>query len=437
MSIVATLESKPSTAGPDLTALEEMPRLNPEVRFGPPEFLAGQVMQLAKNSKTGKYFRLGEREMFLLQRLDGKHTAEDISASYRRRFGRLLSQESLKGALSLFAGRELISGIEPAEGNREFLSNAPTEFLPRGFFAGRILSWNPDEWIGEVVKYFRWLINGPVFMIWAAVIIVAEGIVLLHAGALWKEFLSHSAASWPGRLAIVALIGSFVMNFHEFGHALACKRYGGAVPEMGYLFRYLSFCAFTKIDDILLFQKRLHRVYVLLIGPLISLSVVPISLAVWLRSQPGAFAHTLSGDLLLIYNLACLAQFVPFLQLDGYFILAQLLRMPDLRKDSYTYLVRGFLSLVSSRKPMTVADEHRRYLIPVYVAYGVTSIVATTFALTFLLYEDGHQIIRAIGITPSIVVACLVLLVAAWRMYSITLPWLKSVFRTDSSKGSL
>ena len=438
MSIVASLSSRAdsSVGFVDVDSFQLL-RLNPDVRFGPAEYIAGHVMHLAKDLRTGKYFRVGEKELFLLQQLNGEHTFEKIRSNYARRFGRSITTGSVQGALSLFAYRGLIIGLKTDTPSSEIEVCTPTDAMSPGPFTGKILHWNPDDWIGSVVPYFRWLLNGPALIAWGLLILCAELIAFSHASSLWKEFLGHPASSWPLRLIAVGLVSCAVMNFHEFGHALACKRYGGAVQEMGYLFRYLSFCAYTRIDDILLFRKRLHRVYVLIIGPFVSLSLIPVALLLWMRTQPNTLLHTTTGDLLILYNFGCFVQLVPFLQFDGYFILAQLLKMPDLRKDSYNYLIRWCLSLFSSRPPMTVAREHAGYLIPIYVGYGSLSLLVSSAALCYMLAQNGRSIVQTIGIIPSLTLLCLLITGAVWRILTVTVPWVKSVIQNKPSKELL
>lgn len=438
MSVVARLSSNPAFATAiDLDVADRMPYLDPKMRFGPREFIAGQPMWLGKHLVTCRYFRLREKEMFILQQLDGSNTVEDIQVAYGCRFGKLLSKESLHSVLVLFAGCGLVLGFGTEPNPDHVIASLPGDLLSNGPFTKKIVTWDADEWIGIAVRYCKWLINGPVFLFWTLVIVASEVFVFLHRTELWNQFLAHPASSWPLRIVALVLIGSVMMNIHEFGHALICKRYGGAVREMGYLTRYLSFCAYTKIDDILLFHKRRYRVYVLIVGPLISLSLIPLALDLWTHSPPNTFLHRLSVDLLVFYNFGCLVQLFPFLQLDGYFIVAQLLRAPDLRKDSYTYLLRWLLSRFSKREPMRVAKEYAGYLIPLYVFYGLASVVVSIFAIAFLIVQDARQLMGAIGLVPMVVLACVAVSGALFRLYSVTLPHIMSVVGKQSSKGSV
>ena len=412
----------------DDTGAELLPRLSDKVIFGPEEYIAGATMRLAKHAVTGKYFRMGTKEVFLLSHLDGTYTSDQILARYKDKFGTSVSRAGWQNALDLFARRGLIEGDPAVEAASSLHSHEqPTSLVQAGPFSRKLLFWNPDKRITALLPYCRWLINGPALAVWSLLILSFELLVLAHREALLKGFLGQSPRSWLSRALVLTLISSFTMTVHEFGHAVACKRYGGEVREMGFLFRYLSFCAYTRIDDILLLPKRIQRIHVLIIGPLLSLSLIPIAFVTWLKTPPHSAIHTVCCDVLIWYNLSCLIQLIPFIQFDGYFILAQILRMPDLRKDSYNYLLNWFLSWGRNKRGMPVASERAAYLIPVYVTYGITSVMVSTLAVSYALREYGRSFFHTLGVWPSVVLISFLLGGAIWRIYSVTAPWIRNV----------
>ena len=414
----------------DETSTETLPRLSAKVMFGPEEYIAGATMRLAKHTVTGKYFRMGIKEVFLLSHLDGTYTSDEILARYQDKFGTPVSRASWRNALDLFARRGLTEGgcefeTAPAVTPHEQPANA----VQPGPFSRKLLFWNPDKRIMALLPYCRWLINGPSLAIWGLLVLSFELWALTHREALLKGFLDQSPRSWLSRALVITLISSVTMTVHEFGHAVACKRYGGEVREMGFLFRYFSFCAYTRIDDILLLPKRTQRIHVLIIGPLISLSLIPFALLLWLKTPASSPVHTVCCDVLIWYNLSCLIQLIPFIQFDGYFILAQILRMPELRKDSYNYLLNRLFSWGRKRRGMFVASESAAYLIPIYVTYGITSVMVSTLAVSYALETYGRSFFHMLGVWPSVILISLLLGAAIWRIYSVTLPWIRNVYK--------
>jgi hypothetical protein len=63
---------------------------------------------LVRNRRTGETFELGAQEHFLLQRLDGRKSAEEILRGFAEQFGETLSEEDLDEFIQLAEGRGLL-----------------------------------------------------------------------------------------------------------------------------------------------------------------------------------------------------------------------------------------------------------------------------------------------------------------------------------------
>ncbi|MFB9240506.1 hypothetical protein IV454_25070 [Massilia antarctica] len=407
-------------------AAAPLPRLAQSIKIGPDEFVGGAVMCFAKNSASGMYFRMGEREAFILRRLDGEHSGAQIAQEYEQAFAKPMNELSLRNAFALFFQRGLLdTGVQaqPQE-----IKPAASAVIASGdsMIAQRLFFWNPDAYLARLVPAARFIINGPVLLLWAIGLMAFELFLLPQMSALWDAALLASPHSLVARAA--TLFG-FVMGMtvlHEAGHAIACKRHGGDVREVGIMMRYFMLTAYTSVDDMLLFPKRTHRVQVLMIGPLISLSLIPLAFLAWRYLPAGSFMQTAAIDILVWYNVGCLIQLVPFLQSDTYFMLAQALRMPDLRKDANAYLFNRMGAFVLGRRPTAVAANCAGYVVPVYFAYGILAIVVNVAAGIYLFTHYFQSIRDFLGPVPSLVLLPLVSLFLLWRIFANLVPWIRN-----------
>jgi hypothetical protein len=90
---------------------------------------------LVRDRRAGESFTLGPQEHFLLARLDGSRTAEDLRAAFAVRFGEPLTQEELEDFLQLArdrgflqseaAGATQLSGDRPGEDWEESVARIP------------------------------------------------------------------------------------------------------------------------------------------------------------------------------------------------------------------------------------------------------------------------------------------------------------------------
>jgi hypothetical protein len=69
---------------------------------------------LVRNRASGESFQLGAQEHFLLERLDGRHTSDEIASAFAERFGQVLSQEELEEFVQLAADHGLLGSLEAA-----------------------------------------------------------------------------------------------------------------------------------------------------------------------------------------------------------------------------------------------------------------------------------------------------------------------------------
>jgi putative peptide zinc metalloprotease protein len=128
----------------------------------------------------------------------------------------------------------------------------------------------------------------------------------------------------PVDLLIVAGLSLVSAVFHECGHAAAC-RYGGARPGVIGVGLYLVWPSFfTNVTD----SYRLSRAGRLRtdLGGLYFNLIFILALA-------GLYSATSAGVLLLVIavtHLEMLEQLLPFVRFDGYFILSDLVGVPDL-----------------------------------------------------------------------------------------------------------
>ena len=160
---------------------------------------------------------------------------------------------------------------------------------------------------------------------------VVVAVLVSVAAVDWWLFAVHGLGGGlrqvlrdPAALLIVLGLSLVSAVFHECGHAAGC-RYGGARPGKIGIGIYMVWPAFfTNVTD----SYRLSRAGRLRtdLGGLYFNAVFMLALA-------GVYAATSSEVLLLVIaftHLEMLEQLMPFVRFDGYFILSDLIGVPDL-----------------------------------------------------------------------------------------------------------
>jgi putative peptide zinc metalloprotease protein len=215
---------------------------------------------------------------------------------------------------------------------------------------------------------FRWPV---VIAVIAAVAAVDYWLFAVHGlGAGVQQVLRD-----PADLLIVA--GLFVVSavFHECGHAAGC-RYGGARPGVIGVGIYLIWPSFfTNVTD----SYRLSRA-----GRLrTDLGGVYFN-AVFMLVLAGLYVATSAQLLLLaiaVTHLEMLEQLLPFVRFDGYFILSDLVGVPDL----FARVVPILKSALSAGRPDPRVAGLRRRARVVVTGWVLCVIPLLTFMLGYLL----------------------------------------------------
>ena len=246
-------------------------------------------------------------------RIDGSRDPTAIAGLVSEDLGRSLTADQVR---YLITAKLLPLGVVAAEGVPAAAPKANPLLALRA--RGTLLSERAANATGALLTP---LFRGPVVMAVVVSIVAVD----------WWLFAVHGLGGGvrqvlrdPVVLLIVLGLSLVSALFHECGHAAGC-RYGGARPGKIGIGIYLVWPAFfTNVTD----SYRLSRAGRLRtdLGGLYFNAVFMLALA-------GIYTATSSEVLLLVIaftHLEMLEQLMPFVRFDGYFILSDLVGVPDL-----------------------------------------------------------------------------------------------------------
>src|SRR5262245_3590355 len=350
-----------------------LPVRRPELLIRP---LGDRGRYVAKDPTTGQYFNFGEEENFLLGQLDGKHTAEDISTAFLRRFEQPLPEEDLEDFLTLARTKGLVESEVRSKDSQDRVPKADPSRPSRrqSFLYWRKRLFDPDglcNWLEPKIRFFwtpAFLIVSAISIIWAVGLMFANGreLASCFAGAMRWETLA---------LVWLTLFG--VTMAHEFAHGLTCKHYGGDVHEIGFLLLYFMPCFYCNVSDAWLFREKSKRVCVTFAGGYFELFVWAISVFVWRLTMTDSLVNYLALVVLTVCGLQTLFNFNPLLKLDGYYLLSDWLDVPNLRQRAIGRF-KAHLRHLLWGAPRAAPEQRGRLL----VAFGLATWL---YSLVFLL----------------------------------------------------
>ena len=259
-----------------------------------------------------------------------------------------------------------------------------------------------------------------------------HGDMTFHLGNVLRENVYN-----PWIILEYYTIMLFTVVGHEFAHALTCKKYGGEVHKMGIMLYYFTVCAYADTSDAWLFKERYKRIITSLNGPLFSLFVA--SLCLWLYYMvtpitPGKTClihswlwsagshiglhnaiHPVMAQILIMIMAAnlllSLFNILPFTEMDGYYILSDLLNSRNLRMRSMAYVLNFFRRLLK-KSPYPIFAPNLEVKIG-YTVFGTLCLafgaVAIGFVLYFLIFMHNMAFHSVFGIFLSVTMGFFVL----------------------------
>ncbi|MBD3298973.1 MAG: hypothetical protein GF341_09980, partial [candidate division Zixibacteria bacterium] len=337
------------------------------------------IIYTVKEPITGRFFRLRAPEYYLLSRADGQTSPEEAARLTGEHFG---IQIPAAAASAFYDKMERLLFFEgPAlERERKRLGRIATAGHQKSIWSIRLKAIDPDAMLSRWQRRVGFLFHPATvaigFLLMAFALIVAVG-----QSSIWIDSL---ASLWSVTSIPLLIAGILVVGFvHELGHAFTLKHFGGSVREMGFLLLYFQPCFYCNLSDSYLLKSRQQQLIVGASGLFFQGVLTALFILVWRITTPG----TIVADFLYIavaFSLAVyLFNFNPLIRLDGYYLLSDWLRIPNLRARAFGFWKRLIAEWTTGR---TAPAKTRRERI-VYGLYGVLASVYTGVLIGWLLFH--------------------------------------------------
>ncbi len=245
-----------------------------------------------------------------------------------------------------------------------------------GIFFLRVPLINPDRLLSRTIRCFRWMYTLPALIGWLILAVAA----LTVAVTRFDDLVAPAATILEGQnlaLMWVALIGLKVI--HEFGHAYACKSFGGHVPEMGAFFILFTPVAYVDATDSWTFPSARRRAIVTLGGVYFESIVGAIALFVWAATE-SSLLNAFAYQVVILATVTTAAfNLNPLLRYDAYYLVSDLVAIPNLRARCQEALAAIVKRALFGLK--TDAEGDRLPVRPALASFGLAQVIYRTLML--------------------------------------------------------
>ncbi len=217
----------------------------------------------------------------------------------------------------------------------------------------------------------------------------------------WNEFKSASF----GILAPANrwwLLASWVVLkvIHETAHAVTCKHYGGKVREAGFLLIVFAPIPYVDVTSSWQFTSKWQRIFTAAAGMYAELFCAAVAAIIWCQYD-NAFVRQVAYNVMMTSTLMTLLfNANPLMRFDGYYILSDLLEIPNLYPLGQHYirhLAGRFFLGTKSQLPKWPASKSNIIRVYGVLAFHWRLFVFACLMITASTLFSGLGIVLAVG----------------------------------------
>ena len=382
------------------------PKLRSDAQVIPQKF-CGKMYFVLQDPVTLQFYRVAETEREIIARLNGRTTLGEIHNVLKEKLG---SQAPSFRELAHFVLTLRHANLTSPEASEEARWSVDRSTKKRhrkakqqwsNFMYLTIPLLDPERFLNATIPYLRWVFSFPMFMVWLGVVGAAFVAFLYNAPKLLEPANSVLA---PENLFMLWVAFFLIKTFHEFGHAYAAKAFGAEVHRMGVMFLIFMPCWYVDATPIWAFERKWPKVLVGSAGMMVELFLASFALLAWLVLEPGTLRSILYNVVFVASVSTVLFNGNPLLRYDAYYMLADLIELPNLRQRSSQYIL--YLAkkyLFGEKTPPAASTNYERFW---FISYGILSTIYRTFVVVGIILYIASKLFF-VGLAMAAAVAAL------------------------------
>jgi len=359
----------------------------------------GKTWHVLRNSLSGHNHRFNSHAYFLIGHMDGQQTVQNLldKACNYYKTDAPTQDEIILLLIRLHEADLIQSNILPSteaifskiqgEKNKTLMKRIGNPFYLRFPLC------NPEPFLQRLNFLTASLLTQNIFILWLLITFASLLLAILN----WPELTGdlNDKLFSMSNLLLIWLIYPIVKILHEFGHAFAVKKWGGEVHEMGIVLLALIPIPYIDASASACFPEKQQRIAVAAVGMMIEMFLAALALIVWLNVETGLIS-AIAYNVMLISGISTLLfNGNPLLRYDGYYILSDLIEIPNLNQRATLYLGyifnRYVLGIETAESPVTAHGEKKWFILygPVSFCYRMVILAGMVVMVSSKFFSIG------------------------------------------------
>jgi len=383
---------------------KQWPKLREDLTLYPgPADKNGAPTWTLHDPARNQYFQIDWVAFEIISRLDLEN-GEAICDLISQQTTLLVSLDDVEATLKFLTDNEMVYQHSPQDASLLYRKSRGRnkswfDSMLHGYLFFRIPILRPDKFLDRLVPKLGFIFSKRFFQLSLVLFILGLWGVFRKwdsfSSTLVDTFSIEGILGYAGAVAVVKLL-------HEMGHAIVAKKCGCRVPTMGLAFLVMWPVAYTDVTESWKLDSHKKRLMIASAGIATELVIAAWSIFIWSVLPEGAFKSLFFflGTTSIAGTLAINAS--PFMRFDGYFLLCDIVGMPNLHSRSSAYArwwTREQLFGLNDEPPEPLNETQRKFFLVFAYATWIYRLVVF-FGIAVLVY---HYFFKALGIAMFLV----------------------------------
>jgi CRP-like cAMP-binding protein/Zn-dependent protease len=331
---------------------ELRPKLAPDVEVKFHELKWGNSFAVLANPRDLVHYQLTPKDLEIVKLMDGTRTVKEIVVERFQESGDLDLSEVADLTRMLYRGNFLDRRYVDSDSavRRAMDPITARRQKARTFARSLTIEWSNAQ------ALVKWLYDHGLKLFFTAplkvftALLAVAGVVAFAFDAATKHF-ALAGKSLAIAFLVLLVLDYFMVFVHELGHALVVVHAGRRIRSAGFQIYFGSPAFFVDSSDSLMLDRK-QQIWGSFAGPYAQMIVAAIASIIALVFPHWALSETMYKYAVLNY-IVILMNLIPLLELDGYWLLTDLIQVPDLRPKSFQFVRHDLPYKLREREGLT------------------------------------------------------------------------------------
>lgn len=367
----------------------------------------GALWYVIEDKYNNQFFKVTPEAYQFIMRLDFDKTVEEVWESCLEHFPDMApSQDDVIQLLTSLHHKNLLLFKNIVDSDQLYhrdsvKKTAQTKGKLFSFLYFKIPLFDPDNFLDRINFISEFLFSKYSFYVWIVTLLIALKYVLENIDSIYDQ--SQGMLS-PNNLFLLYICIIFLKVLHEFGHSMMVKKFGGRVNTMGVVILIFTPIPYMDATQSWLFRSKYQRALVGSAGMIVELFIAAIATIIWANTGEGVL-NSICFNIMIIGSISSIFfNGNPLLRFDAYFILSDLLEIPNLyerSKKQWYYWIEKYIFNISATLSPSSSNKEAFWM--------------ATYAILSLLYRLFVALIIALFIADQwFILGVLVVLISIY-----------------------